>query len=121
MERKPSEVITEFLNFLEASSREYEAAYADVGAEDNRLQTFLHDLEFSPDRNERNRNATRLQQSRRTRRKAKDRAKLYGHIHEFYMDKQNQHLLKALRRLLNEQVTEEKYLFGEREFKNRVD
>ncbi len=121
MDRKPSEVITEFLNFLEASKNEYEAAYADVGAEDKKAQTFLHDLEFAPNKNERNKVATRFQQSRRTRRKAKDRVKLYEHIHNFYMDKQNQNLIKALRQLQNEQITEEKYLFGDREFKNRVD
>lgn len=39
---------------------------------------------------------------------------MYGKVHEFYTDRQN--LIKSLRRLLNEQVTTEKYLFG-----NRVD
>lgn len=121
MDRKPSEIITEFLNFLETASYEYESAYADVGKEDCRVQTFLHDIEFAPNKNERNKVCTRLQQSRRIRRKAKDRAKLYEHIHSFYTDKQNQNLMKALRRLQNEQNTEEKYLFGNREFKNRVD
>ena len=121
MEKKPSEIITEFLNFLEMAKSEYTSAYADVGAEDRKEQTFLHDLEFAPNKNERNKVATRFQQSRRTRRKAKDRAKLYEHIHNFYTDKQNQNLLKALRRLQNEQISEEKYLFGNREFKNRVD
>lgn len=121
MNRKPSETITEFLNFLETSKNEYESAYADVGKEDSKTQTFLHDIEFAPNKNERNKVCTRLQQSRRARRKAKDMAKLYEHIHKFYTDKQNQVLLKALRRLQNEQITEEKYLFGNREFKNRVD
>ena len=121
MEKKPSEMITEFLNFLEASGREYESAYADTGKEDSKVQTFLHDLEFAPNKNERNKVATRFQQSRRARRQAKDRAKLYEHIYKFYTDRQNQNLLKALRRLQNEQIAEEKYLFGNREFKNRVD
>ena len=121
MEKKPSEIITEFLNFLERSKQEYESAYADAGKEDSKMQTYLHDLEFAKDRNERNKIATRFQQSRRVRRKAKDRAKLYEHVHNFYMDKQNHNLLKALRRLQNEQIIEEKYLFGNREFKNRVD
>lgn len=121
MEKKPSEIITEFLNFLERAKNEYESAYADVGVEDRKEQTFLHDLEFAPNKNERNKVATRFQHSRRARRKAKDRVKLYEHIHNFYTDKQNQNLLKALRRLQNEQISEEKYLFGNREFKNRVD
>ena len=121
MSQRPSEVITEFLNFLEMSKNEYEAAYADVGAEDRKEQTFLHDLEFAPNKNERNKVATRFQQSRKTRRKAKDRVQLYEYINNFYTDKQNQNLIKALRRLQNEQITREKYLFGNREFKNRVD
>ena len=65
MERRPSEILTNFLNFLEAAEREYESAYAAVGKEDSRVQTFLHDMEFAPDGKTRNRIATRLQQSRR--------------------------------------------------------
>lgn len=121
MERMPSEIITEFLNFLESAKNEYESAYAEVGAEDRKEQTFLHDLEFAPNKNERNKVATRFQQSRRARRKAKDRAQLYEYISNFYTDKQNQNMIKALRRLQNEQITREKYLFGKREFKNRVE
>lgn len=121
MERRPSEIITEFLNFLETSRHEYESAYADVGKEDGKVQTFLHDIELARNQCERNKVCTRLQRSRRTRRKAKDKAKLYEHVHNFYTDRQNQNLLKALRRLQNEQIAEEKYLFGNREFKNRVE
>ncbi len=121
MDRKPSEIITEFLNFLEISEQKYETAYEDVGKEDNKLQTFLHDMEFAPNKSERNKIATRLQQSRKTRRKAKDCTQLYEKIHNFYTEKQNSNPLKALRRLLNEQITMEKYLFSDREFKNRVE
>ena len=55
------------------------------------------------------------------RRKAKDRVQLYEQVHSFYTDKQNTSLIKALRRLQNEQNVMEKYLFGTREFKNRVE
>lgn len=121
MTDKPSETITEFIKFLETSVHEYESAYADVGKEDSRVQTFLHDTEFAPNKGERNKIATSLQKSRQRRRKAKDKAKLYESVYRFYTDKQNQGFLKALRRLQNEQIAEEKYLFGVREFKNRVD
>lgn len=121
MEKKPSEFITELLDFLESSEREYEAAYTEVGEEDCRVQTFLHDMEFAENKAERNRVATKLQQSRRKRRKAKDKVQLYENVHKFYTDKQNAQLLKAMRRLLTEQNTVEKYLFGKREFKNRVE
>ena len=121
MEKKPSENIAELLDFLEFSEREYEAAYTEVGEEDCRVQTFLHDMEFAENKAERNRVATKLQQSRRKRRKAKDKVQLYENVHKFYTDKQNAQLLKAMRRLLTEQNTVEKYLFGKREFKNRVE
>lgn len=121
MDKRPSEIINDFLNFIEGSNLEYEAFYAEAGAEDNKVQTFLHDMEFAPNKNERNKIATRLQKSRKIRRMAKDRAQLYENIHKFYTDKQNQTLLKALRRLQNDQITMEKYLFGNREFKKRVD
>lgn len=110
MERKPSEIVTDFLKFMEQSSKKYEAANADVGREDSKVQTFLHDMEFASNENERDRIAALLQRSRRERRKAKDIAQLYENIHNFYTDKQNQNILKALRRLQNEQITLEMYL-----------
>lgn len=121
MDKKPSEVIFNFLNFLETAKREYESAFEDVGVEDSKVQTFLHDMELAPNKNERNKVATRLQQSRKTRRKAKDKAQLYECVHHFYMEKQYQNLIKALRKLQKDQITMENYLFGNREFKNRVD
>lgn len=47
MDKRPSETISEFLDFLETSDQEYSAAYADVGREDSKVQTFLHDVEFA--------------------------------------------------------------------------
>ena len=121
MDERPSEIITDFLKFLDAAKCEYESAYDAVGKEDAKTQTFMHDLEFAQDKSERNRIATRFQKSRKDRRKQKDRALLFEHIHNFYTDKRNGELIKALRRLQNEQIAAEKYLFGQREFKNRVD
>lgn len=40
MERKPSEIITQFLKFLESAKEEYETAHAAVGAEEKKEQTF---------------------------------------------------------------------------------
>lgn len=120
-EPRPGEVIAAFLKFLETAKQEYESVYAAVGAEDNKVQTFLHDLEFAPDRNERNRIATRLQKSRQARRKAKDRVQLYENVYKFCTDKQGQNLIKALEHLQKDQATMENYLFGERKFKKRVE
>lgn len=120
-EKRPSETITEFLNFLEAAKYEYESAYDAVGKEDAKTQTFMHDLEFAPDKAERNKVATRFQTSRKERRKQKDIVLLFEHLYNFYTDNKNKELVKALRRLQNEQISTEKYLFGQREFKNRVE
>lgn len=121
MGNKPSEAITEFLNFLESAKSQYESAYAAVGKEDSKVQTFLHDIEFAENQKESNKINSKLRKSRKDRRIAKDRVKLYENVYKFYTEKQNQLLLKALRRLQNDQVSEEKYLFGNREFKKRVD
>lgn len=121
VERKPSEIITDFLNFLETAKYEYESAYEAVGKEDAKTQTFMHDLEFAPDVKARNKIATRFQASRKERRRQKDRSLLYEHFYNFYTDKKNGDLLKTLRRLQNEQIGTEKYLFGQREFKNRIE
>lgn len=121
MQKKPSEQINDFLEFLEKAKEEYESAFEKVGEEDRKVQTFLHDTEFAPNRNERNKVATRLQKSRKKRREAKDVVQLYENTYKFYLDKSNQNIIKTLRRLLNDQRTIENYLFGKREFKNRVD
>lgn len=71
MEGKASEIISEFLSFLESSKIEYEDAYSDVGKEDSKVQTFLHDMEFASNKGERNKIATRLQQSAGTGEKQK--------------------------------------------------
>lgn len=121
MDKRPSQIITEFLEFLETAKNEYESAYEAVGKEDSKTQTFMHDLEFAQNKAERNKIATRFRNSRRERRRQKDKAQLYENVCKFYIDKQNQNLIKAMRRLLHEQNAVEKYLFGNREFKNRVE
>lgn len=120
-EPRPGEAIAAFLKFLETAKQEYESVYAAVGAEDNKVQTFLHDLEFAPDRNERNRIAARLQKSRQARRKAKDRVQLYENVYKFCTDKQGQNFIKALEHLQKDRAMMENYLFGERKFKKRVE
>ena len=65
----PSKSLENFLNFLDQCVKEYQYAYDNVSREDKRLQDLLHEMEFATDRAERNRVATRLQNSRRERRK----------------------------------------------------
>ena len=71
-ESSPAKVLEEFLNAVAASKQEYQYAYDAVNEEDRRLQDLLHEMEFAQNKAERNRSATKLQQSRRRRREYKD-------------------------------------------------
>ena len=68
-QRQPSELLQEFLNYIDQVKSEYEMAHEAVGKEDKRLQDFLHELEFAKDRSERNKVSTKFQKSRRERRR----------------------------------------------------
>lgn len=46
-EKEPSEVLADFLNYIDQCRRDYQAAHDAVGMEDKRLQDLLHGLEFA--------------------------------------------------------------------------
>ena len=117
---KPSEVIENFLSYIESVKTEYEENFAIVGEEDKRLQDLLHALEFAPNKQERNRIATQFQQSRKRRRKAKDKVLELEKIYEFQKDQSNRPFLKKLKVTLRQQKGTEQYLAGQREYKKRV-
>jgi len=120
-EIKPSKHLEDFLNFLDQCAREYQYAYDNVSKEDRRLQDLLHEMEFAADKAERNRVATKLQGSRRERRRNKDMVKLYEKIVRFSEDQSNRRTINLLRQLLGQQRKEEEYLQGNRVYKKRVD
>ena len=120
-QQRPSEVIGAFLQFLQDAEEIYQVSYQNTGNEDRKVQTFLHDIEFATDRNQRNKVATNLHRSRNIRIKEKDQMQLHELIHEFLERQGTQKMVKELRKLMNDQVAREKYLFGKREFKNRVE
>lgn len=117
---KPSEVIENFLSYIEDVKAEYEENFAIVGEEDKRLQDLLHALEFAPNKQERNEIATQFQQSRKRRRKAKDKVLELEKIYEFQKDQANRPFLKKLKSTLTQQKGTEQYLAGQREYKKRV-
>lgn len=120
-EIKPSKHLEDFLKFLDQCAREYQYAYDNVSKEDRRLQDLLHEMEFAADKAERNRVATKLQGSRRERRRNKDMVKLYEKIVRFSEDQSNRRTINLLRQLLGQQRKEEEYLQGNRVYKKRVD
>ena len=119
-DRKPSEVLEEFLSHIDTVKTEYEAAFATVGEEDKRLQDLLHALEFAPNKQERNKIATQFQRSRKRRRKAKDKVLELERVYEFQKDQANKPFLKRLKGTIAQQKGTEQYLAGQREYKKRV-
>ena len=119
-EMKPSEVLQEFLDYMKDCQREYQICMVEVHKHDKRVQDFLHGLEFAENRQERNRIATRVSQSRKERRRLKDRAHLLEECARFYGDKSNKQFFDKLGSLVAKQEKEEKFLESDRVYKPRA-
>ena len=119
-ERKPSEVIEEFLSFLENANKEYIECDQAVELCGKRNIDYLHDMEFAKDKSERNRIATKIHNNQIQRRAAKDRSMKLEKIASFFVDKTNKAFIGQLRRLLKEQRDREKFLESNREYVRRV-
>ena len=70
--KEPSEVLSEFLSYIDRIRYDYKTAHDAVKKEEKRLQDLLHELEFAEGENKKRRAGTKLQQSRRNRRRQKD-------------------------------------------------
>lgn len=119
-EKEVSEVLQDFLNYIEHCRNEYKAAHDAVGVEDKRLQDLLHELEFAEGQNEKRRAGTRLQQSRRERRQRKDEVNRLELIVKFFDEPAHKSTLHKMRQLLGRQRKAEEYLNGERHYNKRV-
>lgn len=119
-EKKPSEIIQDFLDYLEVCRVECKQAQADVAQEDAKKQDFLHALEFETNCKRRSKIATQAHLSRKRRRVAKDRVLELEKVVAFTNSEKNKPLLKALRGLAREQKSVEDYLSGERTYKPRA-
>lgn len=119
-ERKPSEIIEEFIDLISTSHTEYESNMSIAKGYDKKTITWIHDFETANNYDERCKLATALHREREIRRQHKDRAKLFQNIHEFAAQERNKQVLKNLKWLLTEQKKQEEYLESDREFKHRV-
>ena len=120
-QRSPAEALEDFLNYVDATASEYRGAYDAVNTEDRRLQDLLHEMEFAADKNERNRTATKLQQSMKLRRENKDVVKRNERLVKFFEEQKNRETLNRMRQLLGQQRKEEEFLNSERIYKKRVE
>lgn len=119
-EKEPSEVLSDFLNYIDRIRYEYKAAEDAMKTEDKRLQDLLHELEFAEDKAARNRVATKLQRSRRARRHQKDEMMRLELIVYFFDDPTPKSAVNKMRQLLGRQRKQEEFLNGERHYNKRV-
>ena len=119
-EKEPSEILSDFLNYIDKCRHDYQTAHDAVGMEDKRLQDLLHAVEFTDNKYDMHNEALRLWESRRIRRKNKDISILYKEVAQYFQSAQGQKFLNELRQLLGRQRKQEEYLAGNREYRNRM-
>lgn len=88
-QHKPSEVLEEFLSFLEKANIEHIECLRVVEECNKRNIDYLHDMEFAKDKGERNRIATKIHNNQVQRRIAKDKALELEKPAAFFTDKTN--------------------------------
>lgn len=123
MDKKPSEIILDFLDLVDSSHAEFDDSKSKVDDFNSKTYIWTHQLEDCKNKQERNRLATAWQKELKERWKEKDRKNLWEKIHIFGADVSNKAFLKKLRHLVQEQQKVEEYLgtpYEEREYKKGV-
>jgi predicted ribonuclease YlaK len=120
-DRKPSDIIADFISLIETSHTEYQNSMNIAKGYDKKTIDWIHEFELADNYDERNRLATALHAERKERRKHKDVAALYEKIHVFAISEKNKPTLKQLKFLLSEQKKSEEYVANpNREYKHRA-
>ena len=105
----PSKQLGDFIGFVKECQEVYQIAYSCVGDEDKRSQDFLHAIEFTDDKYDLHREALKLQESRRERRRNKDLVEEREDLVKFFQDPQHKRTLDQLTQLLGRVRKVEKY------------
>ena len=101
MDKKPSEYLTEFLNFVAEAQSQYRFCSEEVNNQDKLTQDYLHSLELDGrKRDERSKVATKLAINRKDRRYYKDRAEELEPIVQFFEEPQNKKVLDKMKQVL---------------------
>lgn len=118
-ERKPSEIIQDFIDLLKDGQEKYNNAMSECERLDSfeRSKQWAHKFEFASNRQERNKLATAYREERKLRRKHKDIVDLYKVVHDFASSENNKAVLKRLNGMLGVQKHSENYLSSDREYK----
>lgn len=117
--RAGSEVVEAFLDWLKEMEELQKSSWEIVLAEDDKIQDFLHELEFESNNKKRSVTATRLHNSRVRRRKAKDTAKKLKPVTDFARETSARNLIKLLRKMAGDLKAAEDYVNSERVYKPR--
>lgn len=101
MDKKPSEYLTEFLNFVAETQSHYRFCSEEVKNQDKLTQDYLHSLELDGLKcDERSKIATKLAINRKDRRYYKDRVEELEPIVQFFEEPQNKKMLNKMREVL---------------------
>lgn len=115
-----SDVFRAFLDWLTDMDELRKKSWETVNIEDEKVKDFLHEMEFEPNNKKRAVIATRLHNSRLSRREAKDRVDLYKSVTDFIREATNKNLIKMMKKTMGDLKVAENYVYGEREYKPRV-
>lgn len=117
--RAGSEVVEAFLDWLKEMEELQKSSWEIVLAEDDKIQDFLHELEFESNNKKRSVTATRLHNSRVRRRKAKDVSKKLKPVTDLTKEISSRNLTRLLRKMAGDLKAAEDFVNSEREYKPR--
>lgn len=110
MDKKPSEYLTEFLNFVSEVQSQYRFCSEEAEIQEKLTQDYLHSLELDGlKRDERSKIATKLMINRKDRRYYKDRIEEFEPIVQFFDEPQNKKVLDKLKQVLGQVRKAENY------------
>lgn len=113
LNKRSSEYITEFLNFLSDVKSDYKFCYDEVNNQDKLTQDYLHSLELDELKcSERSKLATKLAANRKDRRYYKDRVEELEPIVQFFEEPQNKKVLDKFTEVLGKVRKAERYHEG---------
>ena len=117
--RAGSEVVEAFLDCLKEMEELQKSSWEIVLAEDDKIQDFLHELEFESNNKKRSVTATRLHNSRVRRRKAKDVSKKLKPVTDLTKEISSRNLTRLLRKMAGDLKAAEDFVNSERVYKPR--
>ena len=114
-----SEVFKAFMNWLTDMDEIQKKSWQTVIDEDNKVQDFMHKIEFESQNKKRSVICTRFHNSRVKRREAKDTSQRLKPLADFVKEAKVRNLIKLMKTTQEALKKEEDFVFGERVYKPR--